>query len=141
MFDFARWVNLHAAADSPAQSVLALAHIERLFAEGFDDPRLQEEPGRYLIEPDVATEMTMAARSYLDATSRDVALAHLGALNCFSLAVRPRDNESAQLARELFSRIGERPTEMPWSYYSDEIGHRFAAVRKLRLAQAHRMAD
>lgn len=141
MFDFARWVDSNAPVDSAARSVLAFAHIERMFAEGFDDPELQAEPGFYLTQPEVSAEMNRAARSYLDATSATAEVAHLRPLNYYSVAVKPCDNESALLTRELFSRIGDRPTEMPWSYYADEIGYRFAVVRQFRLSEADRMAD
>lgn len=141
MFQFARWVNTNAPPNSPARSVLARAHIERMFAEGFDDPELAAEPSYYMTLPAVVSEMNEAARSYLDATRGPVLASHLEALNHYSMAVKPADNESAHLTREIFERIGDRPTEMPWFYFGDEIGYRFAVVRKFRLSEADRMAD
>lgn len=133
MFNFARWVERNAPADSAAHSVVPLAHFERVVA-GRDEGL---KPSSYFVEPEVASELMAVAANYLEATPREAHPAHLEMLNHLVLVLQPHDEASAQFLQECAHRLGDRPTALPWMYYGGNIGRRFATVRAERIGEAH----
>lgn len=132
MFNFARWVDLNAPADSPARSLVPLAHFERVIA-GDSDGLL---PSEYFVEPEVSDELVRVGASYLKASPIEAQPVHLEMLNLLLLVLQPHDEASARLVEECAHRLGDRPTSVPWLYYGGNIGRRFAAVKAERLGEA-----
>ncbi len=124
MFDFARWVEAEAPADSPARVVLPMAHIERVVSGMSEGLRFVS----YSTQPDVAAELTDAAWSYLDAVGSDVEAQHLEPLNAMLLALIAVDRRSAAATHRIIERVAGRATEMPWRYFQGDVGVRYRQV-------------
>ncbi|MEM9521620.1 MAG: hypothetical protein AAGA37_20095 [Actinomycetota bacterium] len=132
MFRLARWLRHEAPAESPVHGLLHLAHVEYVLSEtesglGLDD---------YLNRVEVAKELKGAALDYLRASPTEVTVGHLETLNLLLLTVVPRDALSARAVRESIRRIDNRATELPWSFWGDDIERQFRTVRDLRARAA-----
>lgn len=134
MFEFARWVESHAQAESSARAVLAYAYVEKIFAQDNDD----EEQAAILAEPNSSIELQASANRFLAGVPETPGPEHIHALNLYAYAVKACDSQSARLSEELYRRLGDCPTDSPWDYFGDGIGYRFAVVRSFRLSEATR---
>lgn len=134
MFDFVRWVEAEAAADSPARVALPMAHLE--YGLGSTSPVSLTE---HLSYESTLGELTQGLRSFLVATPPAAGPRDLGVLNAYALAITVINAETAQLAEECFGRIDNRPTSYPWSLYEDEnVAEVFAEVQRSQLRSASR---
>lgn len=131
MFEFARWVDQNAPADSPAREVLPVAHIEYLLSE---DLSTRE----YFAQPHVVQELAGSAERFLTAIPDHPPPAHVPALNAYTICAFPVDARTARLAGELFRRIGDRATPFPWNRFDSDLGIVFASTRVQRLEAAQR---
>ncbi len=132
MFEFARWIDQYAPADSPAREALPVAHIEFLLSD--DDL----QPRTYFSAPNVAQELAGAAERYLAALASETPPSSFIVLNAYVIGVVPVDARSARIADELFRRIGDRVTEFPWHRWDADVAGIFHRTREDRLALARR---
>lgn len=133
MFHFARWVEDEAPADSPARSVLPMAHFEHAIRMSQNGVPVSHTLG------DRATkaELIAAATRFVDAIPDTAPTAALGPLNAYLLTISPIDGRSARLIEKIDQLIAGRPTGAPWRYWGDDPAQRFRAVRAERLRDAH----
>ncbi len=132
MFQFARWVEGNAPPGGSAHSMLPKAHLEKAMYE--DDLTA----ANYFTLPEVSHEMKSASRMFLASIPDVPEPEHLSTLNHYIYLLIPTDRESADLVTEIARRLGDRPTEAPWTYWNDSPGERFARVRNSRLKAARR---
>lgn len=134
MFDFVRWVEDEAAADSPARVVLPMSHLEYGLS-----PASPVSLTEHLSFDGALGELTEGLRSYLRATPPVAAPTELAVLNAYALAMTVGSAETAQLTEECLRRIDNRPTSYPWSLYEGEnVADVFAEVQRSQLRSASR---
>ncbi|MEZ5279497.1 MAG: hypothetical protein R2770_03415 [Acidimicrobiales bacterium] len=123
MFDFARWIERDAPADSPARAALPMAHLERAIApsSGVGSPDDDVRPSTYFSRPEVNAEVATAASSFLDAVGGSVEPRHLFALNAYLVALFPLAPATTELVERLIGAIADRPTPLPWRYYRNDV--------------------
>jgi hypothetical protein len=132
-FDFARWLEREAPADSPARDALPMAHIEKgLLDHG------RTNLATYLMEPDVVAELATGLLAFLQAIPSPAPTEALGVLNAYALAISANNEATARLVKETFARIDNRPTELPWSIYDDDINDVFSEIQADQLRFANR---
>ncbi|MEM9563277.1 MAG: hypothetical protein AAGA93_11700 [Actinomycetota bacterium] len=133
-FDLARWLEEESPPASPARLALPMAHIERGL--------LQYGPDRlaaYLTQPDVAAEVGNGLMRFLQSIPSPAPAEVLGVLNAYVLALPAESRMNVGLLTDALGRIDNRPTEWPWSVFSDDVAAVFAEVQadQLRLASRH----
>lgn len=133
-FDLARWLEDESPPSSPARATLPMAHIERGL--------LQHGPAElinYLGETDVVAELSNGLLRYLQAIPAPAPTPTLGVLNAYVLALSVRNSMTAGLVSDALARIDNRPTEWPWSIFSDDVAAVFAEIQAdiLRFASRH----
>lgn len=134
MFDFARWIQSEAPPGSPAMVTLPTAHLE--YGMGEESPRSLTE---HLSHPATVAELTPALADFMWESPTRATHAELPTLNAFALAMTVEERESANLVRECFRRIDNRPTAYPWTLYQDEeIAEVFTEVQRSQLRSAER---
>ncbi len=132
MFEFVRWLNAEAPADSAARCLVHLAHFEYALSDAETGLTLND----YLSLPEVAAELKKVGHNYLRATPSLATAEHLQALNLILLMVLPIDTLSGRVVREAINRISDRPTAVPWSSWDEDIHRRFRTVRDERAKAA-----
>ena len=132
MFDFARWIQSEASSGTPAMVTLPMAHLEYGMS-GASRPNLTE----HLTHPATVAELTPALAEYIWETPSRAGPQELPTLNAFALAMTVNDRDSANLIRECFRRIDNRPTAYPWTLYEDEeIPTVFTEAQRVQLRSA-----
>lgn len=134
MFEFAEFIRQEAPGDSPCAGVVAMAHFEYAMS-GWERVTLAE----YLRRPEVSEELLASARPMLEATSGLAPTEYVSALNLFVLMIEPRDALSGRAIRETITRVGDRASSVPWSYFGEDIDRRFIQVRDERAKAAKRL--
>lgn len=133
-FDLARWLQEATPPTSPAREALPMAHIERgLLQYGTGDVVT------YLSQPEVVAELTDGLIQFLQASPPDTPTDALGVLNAYALALHVGSSAAAALMVEVLARIANRPTEWPWSLFSDDVAAVFAEIQAYKLRVASRL--
>ncbi len=134
-FEFARWVEEEAPADSPARECLPVAHIEEgLLQDGGDGF------ASYLTQAHVADELLGSAAKFLRSTPNQAEYHHLPTLNAYGLVLNAYSAPSARILTEVFDRIANRPTSYPWVLYKEEIIEVFHEIQSDQRRYASRYA-
>ncbi len=123
-FDFARWIEQEAPADSPARMSLPVAHLEQGLLDGQGS-----KLAAYLNQESVVGELAGALESFLLATPPSGPTETLPVLNAYALAISADSSLTAHLMTEVFDRIAQRPTAYPWSLYKENIPEVFAEIQ------------
>ena len=113
--EFAATVAREAPDNSPALSVVPMAHIEIWFAL---HSRERGNPDAYIHGPEVRQEIHQAAERSVYREDFPMDMTTVRAANTFAFAIHLMGGEGA--ARQLVKRIGTRRTEFPWAYHVDE---------------------
>lgn len=136
MFDFARWLANELSPGHPAVAGLAIAHLEH--GLGAESSLTQTA---HLAQPETVAELAPVLADFIWDTPTVADPDELMALNAFALALTITDRETAELVRECFHRIDNRPTSYPWSLYENEhVPAVFSEVQRAQLRAADRLA-
>ncbi len=133
-FDLARWLEDEAPPASAAREALPMAHIERgLLQHGPD------QLAAYLNQSEVVAELSNGLLRYLQAIPSPAPTQALGVLNAYVLALPGDSRMTVGLIADALGRIDNRPTEWPWSLFSDDVAAVFAEIQadQLRMASRH----
>lgn len=133
-FDLARWLEEATPAASPAREALPMAHIERGVLQ-YGSSGL----GTYLAQPEVVAELSNGLLGFLQASPAEAPADALGVLNAYALALHIGTPTAAELMVETLARIANRPTEWPWSLFSDDVAAVFASIQADQLRAASRL--
>lgn len=115
MFDFARRAAHGRPDGSPHHALPAMAHLERLVGL----PR--DERTQYEAESDVQNEASeCASRLWNGASDSDGRWLAENIVTCLLMRVTPEQAAAG------FDRIGDKPTELPWSYFGADAFQRAA---------------
>ncbi len=134
MFEFAEFIRQEAPRDSPSLGVVAMAHFEYAMS-GWEHVTLAE----YLRRSEVAEEILASVRPLLEAINGPAPTEYVSALNLFLLMIEPTDALSGRAVRETITRVADRASLIPWSYFGPDIDHRFARIRDERAKAAKRL--
>ncbi|MFC1421084.1 hypothetical protein [Streptacidiphilus cavernicola] len=121
MHDFARQSLAQAPPGSAMGMLTATAHLEHWL----DLPK--GEDAAYIRRADVRAELTAAAAASVLHPAFAPSESPCAALNSFAMAFWLTGDRAT--AGELFRRIGDRPTSLPWGYAGNS-GQVFAAARQ-----------
>lgn len=133
-FDLARWLQEATPAASPAREALPMAHVERGILQ-YGSSGL----GTYLAQPEVMAELSNGLLAFLQASPSETPAEALGVLNAYTLALHVGTPTAADLMVETLARIANRPTEWPWSLFSDDVAAVFAEIQADQLRAASRL--
>lgn len=132
-FDLARWLEKESSPSSPTREALPVAHIEKgLLDQG------RADLADYLTKPNVIAELATGLNDFLQAIPSDAPTETLRVLNAYALAISVTDESTARLVAETFARIDNRPTEFPWSVYSEDVNDIFSEIQADQLRFASR---
>lgn len=134
MFEFAEWIHQEAPNDSPCAGIVPMAHLEYAVS-GHEQVTLAE----YLRRREVTEDLLASVRPLLEATTGTAPTEYVLALNLFLLMIEPTDALSGRAVRETITRVANRPSALPWSYFGRDIDHRFARIRDERAKAAKRL--
>ncbi len=132
-FDLARWLEQEAPTTSAAREALPMAHIERGLLQ-YGIPQLSA----YLSQPEVVAELSNGLLRYLQAIPSPAPTQTLPVLNAYVLALSADNRMTVGLLTDALTRIENRPTEWPWSIFSDDVAAVFAEIQADQLRNASR---
>lgn len=130
MYSFARYVAANTAADSPVQSVLPIAHLEYVAANGRKLSHFSRAENRDELKKVVVGFLKKAPEGPAPADQ-------LEALNTFVAVLGRMHPLPEELINECVARIDNRPTPMPWRRGENNLAEAYAGfIAKLRKVPA-----